>query len=68
MEFYLDSSFIDYVKYNPRTQELDIYIFGNKYSFINIPLALYKEFKESDSHGKFYNTNIKNIKKYVRGY
>ena len=66
MEFYSDSSFIDYVKYNHRKQELDIYMYGNKYSFVNIPLSLYMEFKDSESHGKFYNANIKNIKKYIK--
>lgn len=59
-QFVSDSSWIASVEYYNNTQKMIIFTKeGKSYSFANVPYWVYKDFKNSPSHGEYYNNNIR---------
>jgi hypothetical protein len=57
---------MDYVHYDEDANELDItFVSGTVYRYAGVPLATYVDLLEADSHGEFFNENIKDVFPYV---
>jgi len=61
LSFKADSSAIDSVKYDASEQVMSIQFTNSDtaYKFYNVPRVLVVEFEAAESHGKFYNANIR---------
>lgn len=59
--YYVDSSNIEAIGYDPDRQELHVRFLksGATYVYYNVEEWVYNEFMAADSKGKYYNTNIK---------
>ena len=57
----LQSSVLAAVEYFPEPSALDIvFLTGEVYRYVNVPLSLYQNLLEADSKGIFFNTCIRN--------
>ena len=59
-----ESSFIDYLIYYQESQHLIICMNGKEYTFANVSEALWNDFKNAESKGKFYNEEMKGKTEY----
>jgi hypothetical protein len=57
----LNSSMIKYAEYNPDLKELTVTFFNNEadYLFSNVEESIVQDFFSAESHGKYFNQNIK---------
>jgi hypothetical protein len=57
----VDSSFIDKIAYNKRLGWLEIILSsGKKYTYIDVPMNIYRNFLRAKSKGEFFNRIIRN--------
>ena len=63
----LNSSMIKYAEYNPDLKELTV-TFNNDvdYLYYDVEESSVQEFFSADSHGKYFNENIKNNYKFSK--
>lgn len=60
LTFGSDGSFIDTVAYDPSTKELTVFLrAGKSYNHPNVPEHVFFNFMKAESHGNYYNTEIK---------
>ena len=54
------SSEIEWIGYEKSTKMLQVeFIAGNVYQYANVPEAIYQEFLNVPSHGRYFETQIK---------
>lgn len=62
LSFKSDSEFIEEVTYHVRQKELVVRMKGGKvYRHPSVSYELFHQFADAESHGNFYNTEIKNM-------
>ena len=65
--FKCKSSNIDYLKYNPEDQTLEVcFVNGGVYHYYNVTQPAYKAFEEADSHGTHFAKHVKNAFKFKK--
>jgi hypothetical protein len=63
----VESSNIADIGYDPTTQTLEVgFLNGTAYQYFDVPQAVHQEFMSADSHGKYFNANIKNSYRYIK--
>lgn len=63
--FPVQSSQISYIGYEREDKELFVtFNDGNTYKYLDVPLLIWEEFKNSQSIGKYFISNIKKSYKY----
>ena len=60
-----ESSFINYITYYAESDHLIINMNGKDYAFSNFPSSLWRDFKNAESKGSFYNKYIKDNTSYL---
>jgi len=64
---HVDSSNLASIGYDPSNQILEIeFNHGGIYQYSDVPLEVYNEIMEADSHGKYFAKNIKNNYEFKR--
>ena len=62
-----DSSVIHNIAYAPLSNTLEIeFQSGSVYQYFDVPEHVYTELKNADSHGQYFNTNVRNAYTYRR--
>ena len=59
-----DSSFIDYLIYYKESQHLIIAMNGKEYTYANVSEAMWEDFKNAESKGSFYYSEIEGRSEY----
>ena len=55
------------IRYDENTNTLEIEFHGGRvYQYFDVPLPVFEDLKTADSHGKFFNEQIKGHYRYVR--
>lgn len=55
-----NSSFITEIKYDEDNKILVVTMkHGKEYEYLNVPIDVFKDFKNADSAGAFYSANVK---------
>lgn len=63
----VSSTDLNSVAYDPGTQTLEIeFNSGGIYQYSNVPQDIYDGLMSADSHGKYFNQNIKNSYQYSK--
>jgi len=63
----VSSTSINAVGYDPQTSTLEIeFKNGRVYRYLNVPPEIYEAFMHSDSHGQYFNTNIRDTFQFDR--
>jgi hypothetical protein len=63
----VSSGSLNSVGYDPETQVLEIeFQSGEVYQYTGVPREVYAELMHSDSHGRFFLENIRDVYPYIR--
>ena len=61
------SSNLSRIRYDEDTCTLEIeFHSGRVYQYFDVPLQIFEELRDADSHGKFFNAQIKGHYRYAR--
>lgn len=64
----VDSEAMTDIDYDPDTRTLRIrFADGDWYSYSGVPAAVHRAFLDADSHGRFFQTHIRDQYRYRRG-
>ena len=63
----IQSSMLRSVHYDAKSMTLEIeFLNGNVYQYFDVPETVHAELMQTDSHGKFVNTQIKGHYRYAK--
>lgn len=63
----VDSSSISRIRYNEDTKVLEIEFQGGRiYQYFDVPVQVFEGLRNADSHGKYFNQQIKGNYRYAR--
>jgi hypothetical protein len=64
---YVNSDALDRVEYEPNSETLVLYFMdGSMYSYYGVPVDIAAELVHADSHGEFFNDEIRNDYSYTK--
>jgi len=64
----VDSDAIAEIRYDPKREMLFVrFVSGGRYSYFDVPAAVHAAFVEAESHGRFFQENIRDKYDYRRG-
>jgi lysyl-tRNA synthetase class 2 len=64
----MPSSVIRAFDYDPRQRRLDVrFVSGRRYSYLDVPAETYARMKAAASKGEFFNAEIRDRFRFVRG-
>jgi UDP-N-acetylglucosamine pyrophosphorylase len=59
--YFLDSSFIVHAQIEKSSTLIITFASGSVWAYYDVPPHVYEEFTTSESHGKYFNNNIRNV-------
>jgi len=63
----VDSSMMDSIRYDEDSMTLEIEFKGGRvYQYFDVPIQIFEGLRGADSHGKFFNAQIKGHYRYAR--
>ncbi len=63
----VDSSSIASIGYDKKSKILEIeFKHGGIYQYMDVPVEIYEELMNADSHGKYFSANIRNDYDYIK--
>jgi hypothetical protein len=64
---HVDSSNLARIRYDENTMTLEIEFQGGRvYQYFDVPVQVFEGLRNADSHGQYFNQNIKGYYRYAR--
>jgi hypothetical protein len=63
----VSSSVLRKIRWNGRTLALEVeFKSGNVYRYLDVPRRVFEALRDAESHGTYFNENIRDVYQYVR--